>query len=53
MSIFLGGGGSVRQEDAVWREAFDGVGSVLYWPLALPRHQHPDGAHLKVPRPAH
>ena len=30
----------MRQEEAVWREAFAGVGSVLYRPLVLPRHQH-------------
>lgn len=41
MSVFLAGGGSARQEAQVWGEAFAGVGSVLYWPFALPHHQVP------------
>ncbi|MGA8112543.1 MAG: Type 1 glutamine amidotransferase-like domain-containing protein [Actinocatenispora sp.] len=34
-SLYLAGGGSPRQEELVWRAAFDGVRRVLYWPFAL------------------
>ena len=38
--VFLGGGGSVDDESALWDEfAMDGQ-RVLYWPMALPTHEH-------------
>ncbi|HEY3502084.1 MAG TPA: Type 1 glutamine amidotransferase-like domain-containing protein [Actinocatenispora sp.] len=34
--VLLAGGGSPRQEERVWRAAFEGVGRMVYWPFALP-----------------
>ncbi len=39
--LYLAGGGSPRQEELVWRAAFDGVRRVVYWPFALPDERIP------------
>ncbi|YAL84407.1 Type 1 glutamine amidotransferase-like domain-containing protein [Dermacoccaceae bacterium W4C1] len=45
MVMFLGGGGSASQEARVWQQAFEGAGSILYWPFALPDQRLPGAAH--------
>lgn len=34
-TVYLAGGGSPADESEVWRDAYAGVGRVLYWPFAL------------------
>jgi len=34
-AVYLAGGGSPADEGEVWRDAYAGVGRVLYWPFAL------------------
>lgn len=34
--VYLGGGGSARDEERIWRLAFAGSPRTLYWPFALP-----------------
>lgn len=38
--VFLGGGGSVADEAALWDEFAKNGQRVLYWPMALPFEQH-------------
>ncbi|MGI8592199.1 MAG: hypothetical protein ACR2M5_14675 [Nakamurella sp.] len=34
-TVYLGGGGSPADEGEVWRDAYESVDRVLYWPFAL------------------
>ncbi|OIQ74257.1 peptidase E [mine drainage metagenome] len=38
--VFLGGGGSVEDESALWSEFVKDGQRILYWPMALPTREH-------------
>lgn len=42
--MYLGGGGSAAHEERVWKLAFGGADSILYWPFALPDERLPAAA---------
>lgn len=41
--VFLGGGGSVDDESALWNEFAMNGQRILYWPMALPTEEHASG----------